>query len=886
MKKFLALLLVLVMCVGVLAGCKKDNGDDTGPTLEQAKDYLYNIMKEYNGIARSNDYDVVGKVIIDGTAFEVTWTTDNENITVKPSTKANLWTIDLPEVNETEVTYNLTATIKAADGSTTTVTFTPVFPAIDLTSPQAGVAYKLQVAQNNIGKTLYFNGLTESETVTYRLALTEKASEAVDVFVEVNNGQYKLYFMKGDVKTYIVVAEYQDNDNDPGYGKGTLTFETSTDLYYTFNEEAGTLIHTDADNEDSYYLGTYSTYTTISVSNASYITGNKASSVDVSQFPARLVVLDNINPDTPVDPPAEDCEHNYVNGVCTECGEEDPDYVPDVPNPPASGNIVFDFGANGTSGTHQDGNDIGTTKSYTSGDYTLTFTDAYKAYAGGFDKAGNSILKLGTSSVAGTVTFVVPDDVTSVIIHAARYKNYADNNIIVINGTSYTLTMNSDDGQYEAITVDTTTSKTVTIASSTDSKPRCVVNTIEFVIGEGGSETPVDPPAEDCTHNYVDGVCTECGEEDPDYVAPNPPATTTYPVVSTLNNGDKVVIGAPAYNKLLSMIKTGNYNVGVNYTVDNFANVTNDEIFVVTVNDDGSYTFTSVSGKVLAMQDQYTSLNDTGANNKWTLTVKSEGIFLVMNTVRNTYLEWYNQYGNWSTYSNASDSQFEISFYLVEAGEGGSETPVDPPAEDCEHNYVDGVCTECGEEDPDYVAPNPPTPAAGGSADFDSIVLPNNKQNGDSSYTATYTTTNGWVTANSAIQCGGASDSNPQFVVIGSTNADKAVCLNGKTSAPGKVTSPTLAGGISKLTLTYTKMFTDTELSVTITITDVATGTTYTHVVEKTADKDDKYSVWTDEWELETPLTGEFTIEIVNNCPTNQDGNKDRFTILDLSWEA
>ena len=41
-------------------------------------------------------------------------------------------------------------------------------------------------------------------------------------------------------------------------------------------------------------------------------------------------------------------------------------------------------------------------------------------------------------------------------------------------------------------------------------------------------------------------------------------------------------------------------------------------------------------------------------------------------------------------------------------------------------------------------------------ADFGSIVLPSSKANGDSSYTGTYTTANGWNTENSAIQCGGA----------------------------------------------------------------------------------------------------------------------------------
>ena len=78
----------------------------------------------------------------------------------------------------------------------------------------------------------------------------------------------------------------------------------------------------------------------------------------------------------------------------------------------------------------------------------------------------------------------------------------------------------------------------------------------------------------------------------------------------------------------------------------------------------------------------------------------------------------------------------------------------------------------------------------------------------------------------------------------------------------------------------------DTEIEnslLTVTITD-ANGNTYTHVIAATLEKNEKYVVYTDEWVLDTPITGDFTIEIVNNSPTQQTGNKDRFTILDISW--
>ena len=183
--------------------------------------------------------------------------------------------------------------------------------------------------------------------------------------------------------------------------------------------------------------------------------------------------------------------------------------------------------------------------------------------------------------------------------------------------------------------------------------------------------------------------------------------------------------------------------------------------------------------------------------------------------------------------------------------------------------------------DNNYVEPAEPII---GSADFDTIVTTN--EFGDSSYNNTYTTAAGWTTVNSAIQAGGTKNSNPQFTVIGDNSGIKAVCLNGKTTAIGKLTSPTLTGGLSKITLTYTKMFTDTVLSVTVIVTDVTTGEKYEHVVARDVDKDnDKYVVWTDEWVLETAISGDYTIEVVNNCPSQSTSNKDRITILSLVYE-
>ena len=44
--------------------------------------------------------------------------------------------------------------------------------------------------------------------------------------------------------------------------------------------------------DTDYYLGTYKTFETISASKTTYITGDNAANVGVSQFVARLVTLE------------------------------------------------------------------------------------------------------------------------------------------------------------------------------------------------------------------------------------------------------------------------------------------------------------------------------------------------------------------------------------------------------------------------------------------------------------------------------------------------------------------------------------------------------------------------------------------------------------------
>ena len=416
-----------------------------------------------------------------------------------------------------------------------------------------------------------------------------------------------------------------------------------------------------------------------------------------------------------------------------------------------------------------------------------------------------------------------------------------------------------------------------------------------------GTDTPETPDTPEHTHVFVDGKC-ECGAEDPDYVAPEEPGDepsvdAAWVPTTELKNGDLVLIGAAKYGKLLSAEKVSAssfYNKGVDYSATDFANVTDAEIFTVTVNDDGTYTFTSLTGKVIALADSYGSLNDTGANKYWSLERRDDGTFLVKNTGRNLYLEWYASKDNWSTYSNANSDLFYMTFY-VKASSEGTDTPevpehthvfVDGKCECGEadpdyvpehtHTFVDGKC-ECGAEDPDYVAPE----VSANKADFETMGDAN------ASYT-TRTSANGWVATNAALNSGNSTgtDSNPKLGVLFGTDVDmRAVTLNGKISAKGTLTSPVLSNGISSISFKCALAFTDKcGINITINIKNEAGEVVATKDVVYAASEAAKYDIKDVTWTLDTAVEGNFVIEILNNAPSNLDKNQDRTAIWNLTW--
>ena len=144
---------------------------------------------------------------------------------------------------------------------------------------------------------------------------------------------------------------------------------------------------------------------------------------------------------------------------------------------------TFEFGANGVA-THSDGSALDTTvTSYTDGTYTLNWTVS-NVYKNARDAVGNSCIKLGKggSGNHATLTITVPDNVTEVVVYVARYKSY-DQGAVVINGETHEISTLSDNGEYTAITIDTTTTKTIELTTGTnnDTVRVAMLNTIEFI---------------------------------------------------------------------------------------------------------------------------------------------------------------------------------------------------------------------------------------------------------------------------------------------------------------------------------------------------------------------------------------------------------------------
>ena len=159
----------------------------------------------------------------------------------------------------------------------------------------------------------------------------------------------------------------------------------------------------------------------------------------------------------------------------------------------------------------------------------------------------------------------------------------------------------------------------------------------------------------------------------------------------------------------------------------------------------------------------------------------------------------------------------------------------------------------------------------GGNDDFDTIASTN------TSYVSGKTTA-GWNYTNCAILSGGTTDANPVFKMIGAAS-NRALCMNGKTSAVGKITSPTFTTGCGTLTFNYGLPFSDTKIKFRVDIIQNGEVVKTFTINNASATKLTKYS-----YEEVLDVAGEFQIVFTNLSPSASTSNKDRVAIWDVEW--
>lgn len=166
------------------------------------------------------------------------------------------------------------------------------------------------------------------------------------------------------------------------------------------------------------------------------------------------------------------------------------------------------------------------------------------------------------------------------------------------------------------------------------------ISVIAVTAPEGGGEKPEDKPEDKPVVNPTGGIAD-----------------------------GKYVICAPAFNMALSSNYGGYYNSGVAVTISGstVSGYGDDEIWTVTNNADGSITI-SFDGKNLAMGAEFSSMPLGEVNDKWVLVDAGNGLYYVKNVGRDSYIEWYADKKNWSSYYKIGEGKeglFALAFFAV-----------------------------------------------------------------------------------------------------------------------------------------------------------------------------------------------------------------------------
>ncbi len=204
------------------------------------------------------DYELITTILdANNLSYDIVWSVDNADAaTIKPYKDGVRVVINKLLTADTD--YTLTATINAADGSSTSVNFplkalqvpAQVFSKIT-EAPVEGTVYKMYMYQSQKGQHLYATGAMKG----YYMATTKDAEAAANVYVEATTDGYHIYWDDNGTKTYFNTAVNGTHLN--------AVFGSEPTAVWTYDAEWGTMVTT-LDNK-KVCLGTSGTYDTFGI---------------------------------------------------------------------------------------------------------------------------------------------------------------------------------------------------------------------------------------------------------------------------------------------------------------------------------------------------------------------------------------------------------------------------------------------------------------------------------------------------------------------------------------------------------------------------------------------------------------------------------------------
>ena len=860
MKKLLALLLVMLLAFSLLTACKKDKDDDNDNNQPSETNYAQSAINFVDTLYGNADaktgtsYDLVASYTAPGTSIKVaiTWTTNSSVVTITPSTEEGKVTVNVPEAGDEDINYTITATA-THDGKTATKTYNRVVPSV-----------------NNYMTPDQYYAAAKGEKVIVKGIVTGIISKSVS-----GGSKNELYLNDESGKGgYYVYSLDKDPVKDLGIQVGmTVKVEGDKDVYYQTHEIKNALLTI---LDETIKTVTPADYTSV-FANATALNDKALAGTQGLLVTIKGVSLTNLEESSS----GFLYYHFTLNGVESYMGVSHSNNncmsAADVTA------LVAKFDANKGA--------------------TADITGIAAAYDGNFYIIPNSVDSLSnfvavTRTDAEKVqyeldgltfnTSVKADNTFNLTTAGQTYDNVvitwtSNNACAVVSADSKTLTVTLQDTE-QTVTLtataaigNTTATKTFTVKVA--AKANYIINKVDapvagtayklylfhgtqgqnlFLTGKmdsvydynlgttGDVKQSADFYLETADGGYyltvtVDGVkkyvtLTVDGKYlditmdfDPTTVYKFDADTKTLVSTHTTSEGTfDFYFGTYSTNS-----KTGVTTSKTSYiTGSNAANVgkTQFVVYLATITDLSAMTD---ADKVAAEKNALTV--DTTVNGDAEITLPNAsivGVTVAWTVSNNATIE-----GGKLVITQGTEA---ITVTLTAAITAGTVTDTK-------------VFT--------FEVPAKVDTGNGIKVDLETIT--------STTYTGDKATASGWTLVN-----GMANTKDMKFHVI---------VLNGKVGSVGVLTSPTLTGGLTKITFKYANPFSENN-GVDVTIQVIQNGTV---VAEKQLDNDNvtQLTAYAFEWTLTTPVTGDYQIKIFNNSPSNYSGgNKDRAAFWDFYY--